>query len=269
MDIKRTILWAIFAISGLMLYNNWLVHEGRPSLLGGPTPTALSGGTKPLDANKGDLPPQAGAAVAPPSNAPASPAKDVNLSNLSVLEQNNGEKFVLENDVLRLELSANGANIVNAKLLQEFNADKTPVELLQLNATHQYIARSGLIAGANLELPNHNSVFKLQSSGKDGAGRPFLVMGAERNGVKLEKLFLLTPGSYVVQVGHSVTQSSASAGPIILYTELVRDGSEKQESQFYSTFTGPAVYTQKDKFQQCKLRVKVKLQFVILLVLTS
>jgi YidC/Oxa1 family membrane protein insertase len=251
MDIKKTILWAIFAISALMLYNNWLVHEGRPSLLGAPTPAGGNATTKSIDANnKSDLPPKVGTAVAPPNNGPATPAKDTNPSGLSVLEQMNGEKFVLENDVLRLEVSASGANVVNAKLLQEFNADNTPVELLQLNPTHQYIARSGLIAEGNLDLPNHNSVFKLQSSGKDGAGRPFLVLGAERNGVKLEKLFLLSAGSYVVEVGHSVTQANASAGPIILYTELVRDGSEKQESQFYSTFTGPAVYTQKDKFQK-------------------
>lgn len=251
MDIKKTILWAIFAISALMLYDNWLLHEGRPSLLGAAAPGSSTKATKPLETSpKGDLPPQAGAAVAPPSNAPASPPKEASLSTISVVAQNTAEKFILENDVLRLEISANGANVVNAKLLQEFNPDKTPVELLQLNQSHQYIARSGLIAGSNLELPNHNSVFKLQTSGKDGAGRPFLVMATERNGVKLEKLFLLVPGSYVVEVGHSVTQTNANVGPIILYTELVRDGSEKQESEFYSTFTGPAVYTQKDKFQK-------------------
>ena len=128
MDIKKTILWAIFAISALMLYNNWLVHEGRPSLLGAPTPAGGNATTKSIDANnKSDLPPKVGTAVAPPNNGPATPAKDTNPSGLSVLEQMNGEKFVLENDVLRLEVSASGANVVNAKLLQEFNADNTPV----------------------------------------------------------------------------------------------------------------------------------------------
>jgi len=35
MDFKKTILWAVFSMSGLMLYSNWQVHEGKPSLFGG------------------------------------------------------------------------------------------------------------------------------------------------------------------------------------------------------------------------------------------
>jgi len=35
MDFKKTILWAVFSLSGLMLYNNWQVHEGKPSMFAG------------------------------------------------------------------------------------------------------------------------------------------------------------------------------------------------------------------------------------------
>ena len=34
MDIKRTLLWAVLTISGLMLYNNWLIYDGRQALFG-------------------------------------------------------------------------------------------------------------------------------------------------------------------------------------------------------------------------------------------
>ncbi|NDC05574.1 MAG: hypothetical protein EBZ82_05550, partial [Burkholderiaceae bacterium] len=37
MDIKRTLLWAVLTISGLMLYNNWLIYDGQQALFG-PTP---------------------------------------------------------------------------------------------------------------------------------------------------------------------------------------------------------------------------------------
>ena len=32
MDIRRTILWMIFSFSLLLLWNNWQVYQGQPSL---------------------------------------------------------------------------------------------------------------------------------------------------------------------------------------------------------------------------------------------
>ena len=46
MDFKKTILWAVFSMSGLMLYNNWQVHEGKPSLFGGTQVAAPVGGAE-------------------------------------------------------------------------------------------------------------------------------------------------------------------------------------------------------------------------------
>src|SRR5699024_11942769 len=34
MDIRRTILWLIFAFSVLLLWNNWQTYNGRPSIFG-------------------------------------------------------------------------------------------------------------------------------------------------------------------------------------------------------------------------------------------
>lgn len=174
--------------------------------------------------------------------------------NSSAIES--AEKFTLKNDVLELQISANGANVIDAKLLKQLTAEKKPIELFQYNATHKYFARSGLIALGDLELPNHTSTFKLLESGKDGASNPFIVLTSERGGVKLEKTFILSPGSYVVDVGHRVTQSKANPNPLVLYTELVRDASQEQKIGPFdgafsaSTYTGPAVYTDKEKFNK-------------------
>ena len=105
-------------------------------------------------------------------------------------------------------------------------------------------------------MPNHTSIFKLVQSGKDGSGRPFIVLASERSGVRLEKTFILNPGSYVVEVGHRVTQSTANTNPIVLYTEIVRDGMQEQKIGPFggafsaSTFTCPAAYTDKEKFNK-------------------
>ena len=245
MDFKKTILWAVFSMSGLMLYNNWQVHEGKPSLFGGAPVSAPVATDKSAGSNKLDVPAQ----ISGQPVVAAAPA--VNLGAMD-----SAEKFTLKNDVLVLEISANGANVIDAKLLKSLTAENKPVELFQYTANHKYFARSGLISLNNNDLPNHTSAFKLIQSGKDGSGRPFLTLGSERNGVKLEKTFILNPGSYVVDVGHRVTQSSANATPLVLYTELVRDGSQEQKIGPFdgafsaSTFTGPATYTDKEKFNK-------------------
>ena len=245
MDFKKTILWAVFSMSGLMLYNNWQVHEGKPSLFGGTPVSAPVSTEKTSVGNKVDAPVQALGNAAKPA------APVVNAGNIE-----SAEKFTLKNDVLELEISAVGANVVDAKLLKALTAEQKPVELFQYTPTHKYFARSGLVALGNSDLPNHTSTFKLLQSGKDGSGRPFVTLASERNGVKLEKTFILNPGSYVVDVGHRVTQASTNTSPLVLYTEIVRDASQEQKIGPFggafsaSTFTGPAAYTGKEKFNK-------------------
>ncbi len=245
MDFKKTILWAVFSMSGLMLYNNWQVEEGKPSMFGGGATNSVP--TDKAPANKIDIP-------SPVQNPNIPTQTQAPIVNGSAIETS--EKFVLKNDVLVLEISTNGANVVGAKLLKEVTADKAPIELFQYSPTHKYFARSGLIALGNLDLPNHTSTFKLVQSGKDGSGRPFVILAGERSGVKLEKTFLLNPGSYVVDVGHRVTQTGASTAPLVLYTEIVRDASQEKKIGPFdgafsaSTFTGPAAYTEKEKFNK-------------------
>jgi YidC/Oxa1 family membrane protein insertase len=246
MDFKKTILWAIFSMSALMLYNNWQVYEGKPSMFAGASPSGVVVADKEAT-GKVDIPlPVQSPSMSAPNLVPTVSAGAIEAA----------EKFILQNDTLVLEISANGANVIDAKLPKELTAEKKPVELFQYTPNHKYFARSGLIALGNADLPNHTSVFKMVQSGKDESGRPFIVLASERNGVKLEKTFILNPGSYVVEVGHRITQSNPNAPPLVLYTELVRDASQEQKIGPFdgafsaTTFTGPAAYTEKEKFNK-------------------
>jgi YidC/Oxa1 family membrane protein insertase len=246
MDFKKTILWAIFSMSALMLYNNWQVYEGKPSMFAGASPSGVVVADKEA-AGKVDIP----LPVQNPSMSAPNPVPTVSAGAIEA-----AEKFILQNDTLVLEISANGANVIAAKLPKELTAEKKPVELFQYTPNHKYFARSGLIALGNADLPNHTSAFKMVQSGKDESGRPFIVLASERNGVKLEKTFVLNPGSYVVEVGHRITQTNPNAPPLVLYTELVRDASQEQKIGPFdgafsaTTFTGPAAYTEKEKFNK-------------------
>ncbi|MCX7247051.1 MAG: membrane protein insertase YidC, partial [Burkholderiales bacterium] len=73
----------------------------------------------------------------------------------------------------------------------------------------------------------------------------------EVGGVKLQKTFTLSRGAYAVAVKHEVINVGAVAVSPQLYLQLVRDGNKPVgESSFYSTFTGPAVYTEAKKYEK-------------------
>ncbi len=258
MDIKRTLLWAILTISGLMLYNNWLLYDGRQALFG-PTPLTpnVSKPPEPKETPSG-TPAVANPATPQASAAPPSAAdlpKQANLPkpeqgpSISVTNLTTGEKYSIKNEVLELEISATGASVINAKLLKQLGVDKKPITLLQITPQNQYFVRSGLISATSNDLPNHTATFVLSKSGRVD-NKNFISFISEKGGVRLEKTYFLSDGSYVVEVEHRVTQIGAqgAANLLVLYSELVRDGTAVSDSEFYSTFTGPALYTDKEKF---------------------
>ena len=258
MDIKRTLLWAVLTISGLMLYNNWLLYDGQQALFG-PTPLTPNV-SKPLEPKET----QTGApAVANPATpqTPATPPSAADLPkqaglpqpqqgpSISVTNLTTGEKHSIKNDVLELEISTTGASVINAKLLKQLGIDKKPITLLQITAQNQYFVRSGLISATSNDLPNHTATFVLSKNGR-AENKNLISFVSEKGGVRLEKTYFLSDGSYVVEVEHRITQISTqgAANPLVLYSELVRDGTAVSDSEFYITFTGPALYTDKEKF---------------------
>jgi YidC/Oxa1 family membrane protein insertase len=70
-------------------------------------------------------------------------------------------------------------------------------------------------------------------------------------GVKLVKTFTLSRSNYAVVVKHEVINVGSATVSPQLYLQLVRDGNKPPgESSFYSTFTGPAIYTDAKKYQK-------------------
>jgi len=73
----------------------------------------------------------------------------------------------------------------------------------------------------------------------------------EVGGIKLVKTYTLRRGAYDIAVKHTLTNTSNAAVSPQLYMQLVRDGNKPVgESAFYSTYTGPAVYTAAKKYQK-------------------
>ena len=70
MDIKRTVLWVVFSMSMLLLWDNWLRYTGKPSMFF-PTanqpaqPSTATGTTGTAPAGNASVPQATGAAAAP------------------------------------------------------------------------------------------------------------------------------------------------------------------------------------------------------------
>ena len=128
--------------------------------------------------------------------------------------------------------------------------------LLDQSAARVYVAQSGLIAGAGgASFPTHKTPMTVVpgarqlQDGQDSLEIKF--ESAEVGGVKLVKTYTLKRGVYDMAVRHDVINTGTSAVSPQLYLQLVRDGNKPPgESSFYSTFTGPALYTEAKKYQK-------------------
>ncbi len=229
MDIRKTLLWAIFTISAILLFDGWQKHNGQPSLFASAPAKNVAAETG--GSNK-DLP-KVTTNSSVPNTSVAATAKS-------------GETLALKNDVLELEIDTLGGVVTKAKLLKHLEEDKTPVVIFDRSAKRQYFARSGLVSASNVELPNHTQIFTATKNLTANS----LTLTAEKNGVRLEKTYTLANGSYVLEAKHTIKNVGAKNFDATLYTELVRDGEKLNESSFYSTFTGPAVYTDAEKFHK-------------------
>lgn len=256
MQLQRTLLWIVFSMSLLFLWDSWQRHNGKPSMFGAPAQTAQTEASPQGAAAT----PKADAGV-PPAPAPAAGAVSsagvpavATAASATPAEQ----MLRLANEVLALSIDPVGGQVRRAELLRHKASheakgkDGGNVLLLEERPGRSYVAQSGLIgASQGGAFPTHNTKFTLQEAPvtKDGSTR--MKLAAEAGGLKLVRTYALEPGAYVVQVTDEVTNIGAEPLAPTLYMQLRRDGSSPEgESSFYSTYTGPVVYTDALKFQK-------------------
>lgn len=251
-DIRRTILWVIFGFSMVLLWDKWQIHNGKkPTFF--PSPQTVSApaaaDAKPADvsvpqpaaaASAGDVPGAANAAAQPA--AAVMPRQDV----------------IVGSDVMRLTFDSEGGTLKASELLKYSDTvdDKKLMQVFEENAKRVYLGQTGLIGG---NFPTHKTPMTVMpgerelKDGQDSVQVRF--ESADQGGVKLVKTFTLKRGSYAVDVQHDVVNTGSAAVNPQLYMQLVRDGNKPEhESTFYSTFTGPAVYTEAKKYHKVEFK---------------
>lgn len=250
-DIRRTILWVIFGFSLVLLWDQWQIHNGRPATFFPAPPTARTA----------QVPSEAAAVPAPAAVVPQAQAQIQGSERIAKAEAQPAvarERVRVSTDVLRLDFDTEGGSLVRAEFLRHRDQQQPEANVVLLDESRErvYLSQTGLIAGANGgSFPTHKTVMKLVSSERElKDGSDSLVVrfeSPEIGGVRMLKTYTLQRGSYTLDVKHEVQNVSSAAVAPQLYLQLVRDGNKLAgESAFYSTFTGPAVYTEAKKYQK-------------------
>jgi len=254
-DIRRTILWVIFGFSLVLLWDQWQIHNGRPATFF-PSPTAKT------------APAPVATASAPASATAAAPLVQAGNSSERIASTEAHqpaiarERVEVTTDVLKLTFDSEGGSLVRSEFLQHHEQDHKGANVVLFDESKDrfYVSQSGLIAGsAGGSFPTHKTIMKLVSTDralKDGADELVVRFESpEAGGVKLVKTYTLKRGSYVIDVKHEVDNVSTAPVSPQLYLQLVRDGNKPAgESSFYSTFTGPAVYTEAKKYHKVEFK---------------
>jgi YidC/Oxa1 family membrane protein insertase len=241
MDIKRTILWAIFFVSAIMLFDNWQRDHGRPSMFF-PNPTHTQTSTSPASSTPGSE-------AAAPSNTPVAPV----AGNAPSQPQAAAQQIHFSTDVYDGEIDTRGGTLDKLVLTKNADPKGAPlnVTLFDRTATHTYLARTGLIGG---DFPNHNDIFTpVPGPLTLSPDQKTLTVSLEspvKGGVKVIKTYTFTRDSYVIGVDTKVENVGTAPVKPSLYMEIVRDSQPVETPRFSHTFLGPALYTNEHHFQK-------------------
>ncbi|MEY3294111.1 MAG: protein translocase subunit YidC [Pseudomonadota bacterium] len=268
-DMRRTLLWVVFTMSLVLLWDAWNRHTGQPTMFGAPTsqapkaagaapgsasaPTALPAGVPsavPAPATTAAVP----AATAPAGAVPAAATPPVT------------EQVTVTTDRVKATFDSIGGSLVRLELLaHRDNNDATRnVLLFEQSPKRLYVAQTGLVtSAAGVALPNHFTAMKAVPGERTlAAGANEIALRFESpvvDGVQLAKIYTFKRGEYTVGVRHEVVNRGTVPISPQLYLQLARDGNPPEgESSFYFTFTGPAVYTEAKKFQKIEFKAIAK-----------
>lgn len=263
-DVRRTLLWVVFSMSLLLIWNSWNQHNGRPSMFG-PSPAQSVAPAATPQATGGV--PTAGVTATGSLPAPATAAPQSAAVQLTTVTT----------DLVKATLSSAGGTLMRVELLnypeqlekpwyepllhlvgigdKAAAASASNVVLFDATRDRLYLAETGLIpaAGGN-GLPNHQTPMQLRAGDLAlQAGQNNLQVQYESpvvGGLRTVKTYTFHRDDYVIDVKEEVVNESSTPVSPRLYLQLVRDGIPPPGgSGFYSTFTGAAI-DDGNKFQK-------------------
>ena len=238
-------LLAIFGFSLLMLWEAWQKEHQAP-----PVPATAASIAQPAASSAGVPVPTAPVPNAAVPTASAVPAAVGTAATTA--------KATVKTDVLVAEISAQGGDLVRLELLKHRATGDTDKNLLLFDSGEKniYEGQSGLIGSG---LPNHKTLWQLEPGShelKEGEDAVRIALQSPlESGGKVVKTYTFHRGSYLIDVDYQLLNQGTTPLQTSAYFQITRDGKPPETGPKppiggTQTFTGPAVYTDKDKYQK-------------------
>lgn len=247
MDLQRLFLFLIFAFSLVLVWDGWQRYQH-------PEQYIQQNAAATNELQKQQAVPSTGRAPGP-SDFSGLPASAQVAAAPAAVQLLTGKTIHVKTDIIEAEISTVGGDVRRLSLLKhpEGNDRSKPLVLFHRGeGTHNYAAQSGLLGAG---LPNHNSLFASTQDRyelAEGAEQVQVRLQAEgENALKVNKVFTFHKGSYLVDVSFELENTGSQPVSASSYFQLIRDGEAPEgSSAFLPTYTGVAVYTDKEKFQK-------------------
>ena len=250
-DTQRLIALVVFSMSSLMLWDAWQKHNAPKPVPAPATASAPAGVPKPTTVAPPSTAPSTAPSVAP-SAVPAAPTGAAPAAG--------GEAVTVKTDLFDIELNTIGGDIRRVTLRQVHSAlDRAqPLTLMEPDPKHYFATQSGLLGEG---LPTHKAAYSVESKAYSlGTGQDSLdvrLKARDTSGAEVVKRYRFHRGSYLIDVAYEVANKTDKPLPAHAYFQFLRDGNPPSEQAAQTnafagvtTFTGPAVYTEANKFEK-------------------
>jgi YidC/Oxa1 family membrane protein insertase len=246
MESQRLILFFVFAFSTFMLLEGWQ-RDQHPAA---PAPAVSDKGGKATPAVPSSVPsaPTAADKTALPQAAASQPAPRAAEKETTIK---------VETDLVVARIGTRGGDLRHLEFKKHRDTLDKSKDFVLFDDTPEYfyIAQTGLIGAG---LPNHHSLFKASGDNfrlADGQDQLEVRLTAPApDGVEVAKIYRFQRGSYLIHVSYEIANKSGAAVNPYAYYQLVRDGKPPAGgSSMLPTFTGVALFTEKDKFHKFSL----------------
>lgn len=231
MDTRRLILFIALSLGMMLVWDKYFAPK--------PTPVAVT---------------------AQSTDATSAPVSTISTDSSSSLL--NDKTINVTTDLLKVQINTVGGDLRDVELLKytDYNDQSKPYKLMLNQNGRVFVAQTGLISpNANLQLPNHKTIFRTTSS--DYTMSPdqqtlevSLTAIAESGAIEVVKTYKFKRGSYIVDVDYQILNNSAQPlQSISAYWRFLRDEQAPDgETKFVHTFTGPVYYNDDAKFNAIK-----------------
>lgn len=230
MDTRRLILFVIFSMSILMLWDAWQQQQQPVAQSESPSTVSNQNVTAPEGA---------------PTAAEVPVATDYKLST--------GARIHVTTDLYKADIETMGGDLRRLELLKHRAEDDDQSNMVLLDDAGKpmtYVAQTGLIGA---DLPTHNALFTSQASSylmQEGQKALEVRLSWASNGVIVDKIYTFQRDSYVIGVTYEIKNGSATTLTPAIYYHIVHDSVSKQGSALMPTFTGGAYYSDASKFKK-------------------